>query len=336
MMNKWYGWVLLLIGLFSVGTFVSLVGWTEFLDDESFKSIRKAKERFGVGVEKSLVSGERKGVRGGQVVVGIKQFGLDGTRQGDIRELVYAKRTWFTCSEATSDPSLSWELLNDGFCDCPGTGFDEPGTAACAGFLPSKTKTFYCGVDHDIYIFPSRVGDGVCDCCDGSDEKSGVCKNDCKSIISEREARQRKEREGMRLGEAWVAAHRTLAEKIFKKGKVPLSAGELQEIFEGRLVDLELQVGEYAYKIEESRVTQTSRDNKDTVVLGRNPAWDSSSRRIEFSQGTACFNGKVRAMSLLLECGSKLELKYITEPETCLYEGNIVTPLGCYRQFISR
>ncbi|KAI3645009.1 hypothetical protein MP228_011173 [Amoeboaphelidium protococcarum] len=68
--------------------------------------------------------------------------------------------------------------VNDNYCDCPLDGLDEPGTSACSN------GKFYCRnrgyVSH--YIPSFLVGDGVCDCCDGSDEQKGVCTNQCSQI----------------------------------------------------------------------------------------------------------------------------------------------------------
>jgi len=63
--------------------------------------------------------------------------------------------------------------VNDDFCDCPTDGMDEPGTNAC---LNGK---FFCNHQpenkrHLKSVSSSRVNDGICDCCDGSDEWAGV------------------------------------------------------------------------------------------------------------------------------------------------------------------
>jgi hypothetical protein len=72
---------------------------------------------------------------------------------------------------------------NDDYCDDMMFGKDETGTSACAGL--SKQPTFFV-CKGSIYLKQrvpsSRVGDGVCDCCDGSDEapsSSIQCPNNC-------------------------------------------------------------------------------------------------------------------------------------------------------------
>ncbi|KAF8164847.1 glucosidase II beta subunit-like-domain-containing protein [Crassisporium funariophilum] len=74
---------------------------------------------------------------------------------------------------------IPWKFVNDDSCDCP-DGSDEPGTGAC------PNTTFYCQNEGHIgaTIPSSRVNDGLCelDCCDGSDERPGVCPNLCKEI----------------------------------------------------------------------------------------------------------------------------------------------------------
>ena len=69
------------------------------------------------------------------------------------------------------DPSRK----NDNYCDCPLTSEDEPQTSAC-----SPVGVFSC--PKGITIPASRVDDGVCDCCDGSDESGVKCDNTCDDL----------------------------------------------------------------------------------------------------------------------------------------------------------
>ncbi|KAI8620792.1 glucosidase II beta subunit-like-domain-containing protein [Chytriomyces sp. MP71] len=99
----------------------------------------------------------------------------------------------FACLDGSR--SISVSSLNDDYCDCD-DGSDEAGTSAC-----SDVK-FYCQNKNHIgaEIPSSRVNDGICDpeCCDGSDEYSGLiqCENVCEKIGAEF---KRKQREKMHL-----------------------------------------------------------------------------------------------------------------------------------------
>uniref|UniRef100_A0A6U6FEW6 Glucosidase II beta subunit N-terminal domain-containing protein n=1 Tax=Odontella aurita TaxID=265563 RepID=A0A6U6FEW6_9STRA len=72
-----------------------------------------------------------------------------------------------TSREKISCPDGSIGFFNDNYCDCD-DGSDEPGTSACSNLLVSK-QIFSCA-DGNGKIFTSRVGDGISDCMDGSDE----------------------------------------------------------------------------------------------------------------------------------------------------------------------
>ncbi|XP_052860544.1 uncharacterized protein LOC128267691 isoform X1 [Anopheles cruzii] len=113
---------------------------------------------------------------------------LRGIRLRDLDRYTELPSGKFRCLK--SGREIVWERVNDDYCDCTEDGSDEPGTNAC------ERGKFYCrfqkrhstGRGTDVSIPSSWVNDGVCDCCDGSDEwlltmaepSSGPCINTCK------------------------------------------------------------------------------------------------------------------------------------------------------------
>mmetsp|Transcript_9683 Transcript_9683/g.22755 ORF Transcript_9683/g.22755 Transcript_9683/m.22755 type:complete len:785 (-) Transcript_9683:78-2432(-) len=98
--------------------------------------------------------------------------------------------------------------INDGYCDCPFDGQDEPNTEACSGSTSwPGLKTdgvmdgaaaspalpgFQCSKQTKLILPVSRINDGICDCCDGEDESEGLCPDICDELFrAEREARQK-------------------------------------------------------------------------------------------------------------------------------------------------
>ncbi|KAF4616007.1 hypothetical protein D9613_011454 [Agrocybe pediades] len=111
--------------------------------------------------------------------------------------------TW-KCLDGSKE--IPWSAVNDDFCDCT-DGSDEPGTGAC------PNTQFYCQNAGHIgaFIPSSRVHDGLCetDCCDGSDEKPGVCPNNCKEIgeayQKKRNAELKIQRAGAKVRSSYIA-----------------------------------------------------------------------------------------------------------------------------------
>ncbi|XP_043485089.1 uncharacterized protein LOC122512959 isoform X2 [Leptopilina heterotoma] len=98
---------------------------------------------------------------------------LRGTNSRDIGKYLPNLRGNFIC--IASKKEIDFLKINDNYCDCPLDGSDEPGTNAC------NNGVFYCEVSSKKFpakIASYKVNDGVCDCCDGSDEWSGISLHD--------------------------------------------------------------------------------------------------------------------------------------------------------------
>lgn len=124
--------------------------------------------------------------------------------------------------------------INDDFCDDIVTGEDETLSSACSG-LVTGLKLVCKDQRHVVQrIYASRVGDGICDCCDGSDERDGVCNNnECKTIGTELKESMRdvamKKVEGLKQKEALV--------QVTKKRYSDVKAAVEREIEEGPKLD---------------------------------------------------------------------------------------------------
>ncbi|RLN52174.1 hypothetical protein BBJ28_00012845 [Nothophytophthora sp. Chile5] len=111
--------------------------------------------------------------------------------------------------EAACVLSLPPERVNDDFCDCEQDGSDEPGTSACSHVLLRSDATsrssglmFQCRSGGNP-VSSAFVSDGVCDCCDGSDEIKGACPDTCESerrqTLEKLQARLSTVRNGLRV-----------------------------------------------------------------------------------------------------------------------------------------
>ncbi|XP_058443213.1 uncharacterized protein LOC131425388 isoform X2 [Malaya genurostris] len=110
---------------------------------------------------------------------------LRGIRLSELDAYSERPQTIFHCLR--SNRAISWNRVNDDYCDCPEDGSDEPSTNACARgrFYCRFQKRHLTGRGGYTSVPSSWVNDGVCDCCDGSDEwlnqKSKLhCRNSCK------------------------------------------------------------------------------------------------------------------------------------------------------------
>ncbi|KAI9327511.1 glucosidase II beta subunit-like-domain-containing protein [Zopfochytrium polystomum] len=177
-------------------------------------------------------------------------LGVDPAHKAIYASALAPGASSFACLDASkSIPSTS---INDDYCDCV-DGSDEPGTSAC---LQGK---FYCANSGFVgkSIPSSRVNDGICDteCCDGSDEYSGIvsCPNTCaKKAEAARKAEEEKARivrEGVRVKKTYIA--------FAKKARAERSS-EIQK--------LESQISNMTARVEELKFAKSEAEAFESKV----------------------------------------------------------------------
>ena len=90
------------------------------------------------------------------------------TRDPPVNQVIKKTQDMFMCIK--SQITIDISKVNDNYCDCPEDGSDEPLTNAC------EKSVFRCTKHTRGYptVLPAGfVNDGICDCCDGSDEWAG-------------------------------------------------------------------------------------------------------------------------------------------------------------------
>ncbi|KAI0733419.1 glucosidase II beta subunit-like-domain-containing protein [Fomitopsis betulina] len=129
----------------------------------------------------------------------------------------------WSCLDGTK--FIPWSAVNDDYCDCL-DGSDEPGTGAC------PTGAFYCHNEGHIgSLIPStRVRDGLCEpeCCDGSDERPGVCPNVCKEVGETYRKQQDAERKLRRTGSKIRSLYLAHAQKEKKRLEDKIAAADAE------------------------------------------------------------------------------------------------------------
>jgi protein kinase C substrate 80K-H len=294
----------------------------------------------------------------------------------------------FACSQGGTVKQLALRALNDDYCDCD-DGSDEPGTAACASSTSggggsgsgssaaagggSARARFWCGgvpaaarmLMPAATIPTARVNDGVCDCCDGSDEwarvqrwhaaegavaggggdgSSGPCPNTCEELAKGALARAAALAQGSaarRSLEAAGAAMRARGDPAH-----PSDAGS-RDAFLPLIVEC-FQLFDEGYRYELCPFRSAGQqDRGHSVDLGSSFRWDEvkpdpglageallagsngMERTMLLEGGEACPSGVRRSVRVHFSCAEENKLTHITEPQSCSYSFFLSTPAAC-------
>ena len=274
----------------------------------------------------------------------------------------------FSCLQSGTAKQLPLSALNDEYCDCD-DGMDEPGTAACAS-MPGARASFWCGgvpaaaraLLPAAQIPTARVGDGVCDCCNGSDEWARMprwhaagtaaaeaaadgCPNTCNELARGAVARAAQ----LALGVAARDAMEIRGAELRANGGADLPA-------DAGARDAFLPLSERCYKLFDEGYSYTlcpfksaSQDDRGTAVsLGAGFRWDDvkrdpglageallpgslegTERTMLLENGHPCPSGVRRSVRVHFSCAQETKLTHITEPQSCSYSFFLSTPAAC-------
>lgn len=225
----------------------------------------------------------------------------------------------FTCLDGSKTMKLS--RVNDQHCDCA-DGSDEPGSSACttvarAGSAPSPSSfRFQCTNEgfpnlHKQVFFHSRVNDGICDCCDGSDEYLYPGSTQCPNICADYSAKVEEEE---KKREAHRQAGLRAREALLVKAKQQRSdwTTELQSI-EGviEVLKKELEAAE-AEVVTHEVAEKTKRAEIHQESLAKKLVWDAEQaekkkRQAEEQQQVASEAGATTDASIVGEKAMEID-----------------------------
>jgi hypothetical protein len=297
----------------------------------------------------------------------------------------------FACT-SQPDKLIPFSQVNDDFCDCPKDGSDEPGTEACAAQSAlirhgldqnSKPLRFFCrfqlpgaiqaliskGIDSSMdyqaesfYSIPlqftlnSRVNDGICDCCDGSDEWKyetlietlptargrqlktngnqlgssskynghAPCINSCSDVMLRLKQRLIAQKEGKSIKEKYILE----AKRHFS----PLY-GEDSEFYLVSTRCYQKHSGEYRYTVCPFRQVQQQHNQGLTALnLGRKPSWENLEKKILLMSGGSdqlCPGRQKRKSFIQFRCAIREEILSAMETDVCVYTFELSTPAAC-------
>lgn len=257
---------------------------------------------------------------------------IRGVREKDRSLYISEHSNTFKCKDDSAVIRLN--QVNDDYCDCESDGSDEPGTEAC------PNGKFFC-LPEERYMPSSRVNDGICDCCDGSDEwrranepsdmgneDTRSCVDDCKGIHESVEKRKRLVREGTLLKEEYLDAGRPYIG--FKNGLYG-AKGEYyllsQECFYHKKEKIRYTVCPYKESMQESE--------GKSFLIGEGGSWMTDPVTgddilvMNGGERSRCPQGKKRRTMIYFVCGITNEILSLTEDEVCVYAFHLSTPAAC-------
>ena len=79
------------------------------------------------------------------------------------------------------------------------------------------------------------------------------------------------------------------------------------------------------------KVVQKSSDS--TLFLGYWRDWDSQSTRMKYADGSQCWQGPHRSVTVDMECGQITQIVSVSEPSLCEYLMIVKTPAACVKDF---
>jgi hypothetical protein len=201
----------------------------------------------------------------------------------------------FHCLDGQS--TLPYSQLNDDFCDCE-DGSDEPGTSACSGVAVMSPQVsagggFYCvNRGYEGRLIPSsRVNDGICDCCDGSDEWRAVatCADGCAEHAARANERNAARASVVRQGIAARAALEAAGAKQRESQEAEVAKlKSLVDSAEPRFQQLKERFSQWEAAEERRATIEAAALRRPRQVGDRLPADDRSATMREWASSMQC------------------------------------------------
>lgn len=90
----------------------------------------------------------------------------------------------------------------------------------------SRSPTFQCPQQLKTKLPLSRLNDGICDCCDGSDEPESICEDICDKVLATERAARAKAEKDYEIGSAKRKEHLAAFEVLVKETLVEIEKAE--------------------------------------------------------------------------------------------------------------